>query len=78
MPDAPGRHDALQAAAVRAQRPQRLLALAELGVEAPQRDEQHHVAGQPEQAEHAEARDHEVPLLQQPHLRGAGRGVHSD
>lgn len=62
--DAPGGHDLVQAAAARALRPPRLLALAQLGVEAPHGDEQDHVAHAPEEAEEAEARDDQVPELQ--------------
>lgn len=73
--DAPGGHDLVQAAAAapRALRPPRLLALAQLGVEAPHGDEQHHVAHGPEEAEEAEARDHQVPELQVSQLKEGGR-----
>lgn len=69
MADAPGGHDLVQAPPARALRPPRLLALAQLGVEAPHGDEQHHVAHGPEEAEEAEARDHQVPQFQVPQLK---------
>lgn len=73
MADAPGGHDLVQAAAARALRPPPLLALAQLGVEAPHGDEQDHVAHGPEEAEEAEARDHQVPQLQVPQLEEGGQ-----
>lgn len=64
VPGAPGGHDLVEAAADGSLGPPRILALAQLGVEAPHGDEQNYVADGPEKAKQAKTRNHQVPLLQ--------------
>lgn len=75
MSDAPGGHDLVQAAAAGSLGLPRLLTLAQLGVEAPQRDQQDDVADGPEKAKHAEARDHQIPQLEVAKLGRKGKSV---
>lgn len=64
MPDAPGGHDLVETAATGPLSPPGLLTLAQLGVEAPNCDQQNDVADGPEEAKQAKAWDYQIPQLQ--------------
>lgn len=68
MADAPGGHDLVEAAAAGSLRTPGFLTLAQFGVEAPHCDEQDDVTDGPEKAKQAEARDHQIPQLQESEL----------
>lgn len=68
MADAPGGHDLVEAAAAGSLRTPGFLTLAQFGVEAPHCDQQDDVTDGPEKAKQAEARDHQIPQLQESEL----------
>lgn len=75
MSDASGSHDLVQTAGSRSLSPPRFLTLAQLGVEAPNCDQQNYVADEPEKAKQAESGDHQVPKFQVTQLHETRREV---